>query len=132
MKFVILMTSAPGTWEALSADERQSVIVQHDKFTSDLEAEGNYVSSYQLGPAEEARTIHRQDTHAHLLGAGVRVGQLRLATRPSVEVEDRGRRASGPAIRGASTLSRSIPRATRSRRLVAPARPDRSETTAPS
>ncbi len=59
MKYLILMTSAPGAWEALSTDEQQSVIVQHEKFTNDLEADGHYVCSYQLGPAADARTIRR-------------------------------------------------------------------------
>ena len=59
MKYLILMTSAPGAWEALSSDEQQSVMEQHEKFTSALEAESRFVCCYELGPVEEARTIRR-------------------------------------------------------------------------
>ena len=61
MKYMILMTSMPGAWEALSTDEQQTVQEQHEKFTNALEAEGRFVGCYELGPADDARTIRRDD-----------------------------------------------------------------------
>ncbi len=56
---MILMTSMPSAWEALSTDEQRSVGEQHEKFTNALEAEGRFVGCYELGPVDEARTIRR-------------------------------------------------------------------------
>ena len=59
MKYLILMTSPEGAWEALSHQEQEGVMGQHEAFTQKLEAEGRYVCSYRLRPPDEARTVRR-------------------------------------------------------------------------
>jgi hypothetical protein len=59
VKYLILMTSPQGAWEALTSDEQERVVGGHEAFTNDLEAAGKYVCSYRLRTPAEARTVRR-------------------------------------------------------------------------
>jgi hypothetical protein len=60
MKYLILMTSLEGAWEALSESEQQGVMAQHDAFQRKLESEGRFVATYHV--QDEARTVRRSAT----------------------------------------------------------------------
>lgn len=59
MKYLILMTSPPGAWEALPTEEQEAVVREHEAFGQQLEAADRFVCSYRLKPPDQARTVRR-------------------------------------------------------------------------
>ena len=57
MKYLILMTSLDGAWEALTEAEQADVVARHETFSKRLESEGRLVFSCRLGDA--ARTVRK-------------------------------------------------------------------------
>lgn len=64
MKYLILMASPPDAWDALSADEQERIVGEHEEFTKQLEAAGRYVTSFRLRPAAEATSVRRDGAGA--------------------------------------------------------------------
>ena len=59
MQYLITMTDVEGAWEALSSDEQERILKQHDAFRAALEAEGRFVLACHLHPRSEARTVRK-------------------------------------------------------------------------
>ncbi len=59
MKYLIQMSSPAGAWDALSPEEQQRIVGEHESFGKDLESSGKYVTSFRLRPPQEARCVRR-------------------------------------------------------------------------
>lgn len=59
MRYMILMTTKAGTWEALPDAEQERIVAEHGRFQADLEAQGRFVCSFRLQEPEHARTVRR-------------------------------------------------------------------------
>jgi hypothetical protein len=74
MKFLLIMHTHPSS-ESLSPEAQNEVFRQHEAFQRELEAEGAFVASYDLAPASEASTVHRDSSGGFTVAPGLLVGE---------------------------------------------------------
>ena len=60
MKFMILMSEDP-SWDALTEEEQNLIIEEHDRFEADLNDSGSFISSCRFGP-ESGSAIHQSSS----------------------------------------------------------------------
>lgn len=60
-EFMLLIYTEPGSWQALSEDERKALYQEYYALSDDLQARGAYVASHELQPSAGARTIRIRD-----------------------------------------------------------------------
>lgn len=61
MKYLISMTVVDERWDALSSQEQEQIIKQHEGYRAALEAAGRFVASYHLLPRSGAKTVRRDE-----------------------------------------------------------------------
>jgi hypothetical protein len=74
MKFLLVMHTHP-SWDSLSPEAQDGVFQQHEAFQRELEAEGAFVASYDLAPASEATTVHRDSSGGFTVAPGLLAGE---------------------------------------------------------
>jgi hypothetical protein len=76
VEFLILMADGDGAWDALAAAEQASVLGEHAAAERELRERGNFVASWRLRPAAEARSLVRDAHGAFTQRAGAEVAPL--------------------------------------------------------
>ena len=59
MKFLLMMATEEGAWDALPADEQARIVEQHEKFTDELRSQGKHLWSHRLEDVPNARTVRK-------------------------------------------------------------------------
>ena len=93
MRFVVLMSNDEAAWAALAPPEQARVMEAHAACEGELRASGQFVESWRLRPAAEARTVVRDAAGAMHSQArasvGARLGGAYLIDVPSREIAER-------------------------------------------
>jgi hypothetical protein len=76
MRYMLLIYSSEGDWDALSDDERQALYAEYGKLSEDLQAAGRLIDGSELQPVSTATTVR------------VRAGESMVTDGPFAETKE--------------------------------------------